>query len=92
MFTVYDDFAWIVPWDGIKRNGLSFDKLSTPAARDSRVKLTEKEETLVISNCFSTVSLTRAFEKEMIPSLGSIVTSGLTPVPFKLTDTIVVPE
>jgi len=89
---MYEDFAAIIPWDGISKKGLYLDKLSTPAAWDYRVKFTENDETFVISNCFSTVSPTSALLKLMIPSSGWILTSGLTPVPFKLTETIVVPE
>ena len=76
----------------MRRNGLCFERLSTPWASDCKVKLTGNEETLLISNDFSPVSPTRTLENERIPSSGEILTSGLTPVPLRLTETIVVPE
>ena len=46
----------------------------------------------VISNVFSVVSPSITFEKDINPFSGAIVTSGLTPLPFKATETIVDPE
>ena len=68
------------------------DRLSTPATLDTSSKFTGKLLTFVIENYYSAVSLTNTFEKLIKPSSGDIVTSGLTPIPFKLTDTMVVSE
>ena len=92
MLTTYVALAAIVPSEGINKNGRFLERLSTPAASDCNVNLTGKDEMLEISKDFSAVSPTKTLENDKIPSSGEMLTSGLTPVPFKFTDTIVVPE
>ena len=82
----------MVPWEGTRRNGLCFERLSTPATLETSSKLTGKLLTFVIWNYFSAVSFTSTLEKEMRPSSGATVTSGRTPTPLRFTDTIVESE
>jgi hypothetical protein len=84
--------ALIVPSDGISKNDFFLLKLSTPLASDKSLKFTGKLLTFVILKDFSAISLTSTFEKLMSPSYGVILTSGLTPIPFKSTETMVDPE
>jgi hypothetical protein len=65
---------------------------STPYAKVTKLKFTGKLLIFVISNVFSVVSPSITFEKDIKPFSGAIVTSGLTPLPFKATETIVEPE
>lgn len=68
------------------------ERLSTPATLETSSKLTGKLLTFVIEKAYSAVSSTKTFEKLIRPSSGDTVTSGRTPIPFKLTETIVVSE
>jgi len=81
-----------VPNDGINKNGFYLEMFSTPLTCESRLKLTGKELILEIVKVLSTVSPTKQLLKDIIPSCGSIFTSGRTPVPLSNTDTIVLPE
>ncbi len=70
-------------------NGNFFFAFSTPETWLSSWKLTGNEEMFFMVNDFSNDSPTRTLPKLMRPSYGKMLTSGLTPVPLRLTETIV---
>ena len=76
----------------LEKNGFYFDKLSTPETILSRLNLTGKLLMFEISNTYSATSPTITFEKLRSRVSGAILTSGLTPVPFNSTETIVESE
>ena len=70
-------------------NGSFFLVFSTPETWLRRLKLTGKEEMFLIVNDFSNDSPTSTLLKLINPSSGVMLTSGRTPVPLRLTETIV---
>lgn len=82
----------IVPYDGTKIKGFCFDKLSTPETKLFSSNFTGKLLMLVTSNIYSATSPTITFEKLRRRASGITLTSGLTPVPFNSTETMVESE
>ena len=86
ILTLIDEFPLTVPSDGMTEKTDNPFLLEHPQNFLTKENLTGKLEMFLISNSLVDDSPTKRLAKYINPSSGVILTSGLTPLPFKRTE------